>query len=103
VCPETGRKTIFPLEINALISALAASTRPAPLGPKTRTWIGTSLAPRTVIVQEKIKILINNYFFCLVTAPHSPDAPVARVMSCSSEILNASTAGAHRCTFAILP
>jgi hypothetical protein len=46
--------------------------------------------------------MIYIYFLRRIADTHNLDAPVARVMYGSSEILNASTAGAHRCTFAIL-
>ncbi|CRI64670.1 hypothetical protein THIOKS12070026 [Thiocapsa sp. KS1] len=102
VCPETGHKTIFTTKINALISDLGSIDPTGAAGTEDARLDRHIARPRTVIVPDKLKIMIYIDFFRRITDTHNLDAPVARVMYCSSEILNASTAGANRCTFAIL-
>jgi hypothetical protein len=68
---------------------------------KTHAWTGTSLGPLEPSFSK------TNTMIYLIFSHHpidvrDPQVPMARVMYCSIEIFNASTAGVHRCTFAIL-
>ncbi|WP_373510097.1 hypothetical protein [Thiocapsa sp.] len=55
VCPETGRKTIFTIEINALISALGSLDPTGAAGTEDARLDRHIACPRTAIVPEELK------------------------------------------------